>query len=181
MFYPTDDLDSPNCGGGYEEIKETHMSEPPTENQQAEEIGGVPIKIRGAPTEKSNDDSRKDNEDTIVKEIKITKPKVQFARESYMLRESKPTRTVLANDNSGHSYNLSIKNAIKTHGDIVVKALFTECPSLIGKSTFHPMSRSTLTETEIKSVIRSSCFMKEKATPDGVIDKVKARVVAGEN
>ena len=119
MFYPTDDLDSPNCGGGYEEIKETHMSEPPTENQQAEEIGGVPIKIRGAPTEKSNDDSRKDNEDTIVKEIKITKPKVQFARESYMLRESKPTRTVLANDNSGHSYNLSIKNAIKTHGDIV--------------------------------------------------------------
>ena len=136
---------------------------------------------RGAPTEKSNDDSRKDNEDTIVKEIKITKPKVQFARESYMLRESKPTRTVLANDNSGHSYNLSIKNAIKTHGDIVVKALFTECSSLIGKSTFHPMSRSTLTETEIKSVIRSSCFMKEKATPDGVIAKVKARVVAGGN
>ena len=96
---------------------------------------------------------------------------MQFVRESYILRDRKPKRTVLAtlvNDNSEHSYNLSIKNAIKTHGDIAVKALFTECSSLLGKSTFHPVSRRTLTETEMKSVIRSSCFMKEKATPDGL-------------
>ena len=179
-IYPTDVHDSPNRGG---EIEETHMSESHTEDQQPEEIGGVPITaeiIGGAATEKSNDDNRKDNKDTNVKEIKIAKPKVQFVRESYMLRERKPARTllaILANDNREHSYNLSIKTAIKTHGDIAVKELYTECSSLLRKSTFHPVSRRTLTEVEIKSVIRSSCFMKEKATPAGVVDKVKARVV----
>ena len=58
--------------------------------------------------------------------MKTTNPKVQFIRESYMLKERKPTRTVLTvlvNDNSEHSYNLRINNAIKTNGDIAVKAL----------------------------------------------------------
>ena len=102
------------------------------------QIGGAPITTEGigvARTESSNDDSRRDNEDTVVKEIKTTKPKEQFVRESYMLRERKATRSVLAtlvHDNSEHSYNLSIKNANKTHGDIAVKALFTECSSLLG-------------------------------------------------
>ena len=72
-FYPTDDHDLPNCGGKYEEIDETHMSESPTENQQTKETEGVSItaeEVGGAPTEKFYDDSREDNEDTIVKEIK---------------------------------------------------------------------------------------------------------------
>ena len=99
-----------------------------------------------------------------------------------MLRERKPTSTALVtlgNDHTQHSYNLSIKGAIKSHGDIAVKALFTECSSLLGKSTFHPVSKKTLTEEEMRSVIRSSCFMKEKMTPEGTIEKVKARLVAG--
>ena len=33
----------------------------------------------------------------------------------------------------------------------------------------------------MKSVIRSSCFLKEKTTPDGVFDKMRARLVAGGN
>ena len=101
-----------------------------------------------------------------------------------MLRERKPARTLfatLANDDSEHSYNLSIETAIKTHGDIAVKELFTECSSLLRKSTFHPVSKRTLIEAEMKSVIRSSCFTKGNATPDGIVDKVKARVVAGGN
>ena len=57
-----------------------------------------------------------------------------------MLRERKPARTVLATP-AKHSYNLSIQTAIKTHGHIAAKALFTECSSLLGKSTFHPVSR----------------------------------------
>ena len=76
--------------------------------------------------------------DTRVKEVKtITKPKEKFIRESYMLRERNPTRTALVtlgNDHTQHSYNLSIKGAIKSHGDIAVKALFTECSSLLGMS-----------------------------------------------
>ena len=118
--------------------------------------------IEGVPTIKTNDENVEEIKDTRVKETKkITKPK----RESYMLRERKPTRTALVtigNDHTQHSYNLSIKGAIKSHGDIAVKALFTECSSLLGKSTFHPVSKKTLTEEEMGSVIKSSCFMKEK-------------------
>ena len=72
-FYPTDDHDSPNRGGEYEEIEETRMSESPTENQQTEVIGGVPItteEIGGARREKFNDDSRKDSEGTILKKLR---------------------------------------------------------------------------------------------------------------
>ena len=54
-----------------------------------------------------------------------------------------------------------------------------ECSRLLGKSTFHPVAKKTLTEAEIKSVIRG--FVKVKTTPDGIVDKVKARVVAGGN
>ena len=96
-----------------------------------------------------------------------------------MLRERKPTRTALVtigDDHTQHSYNLSIKGAIKSHGDIAVKALFTECSSLLGKYAF---SKKTLTEEEMRFVIRSSCFMKEKMTPEGTVEKVKARLVAG--
>ena len=100
------------------------------------------------------------------------------------MRESKPTRNVLtvaSNNQKQHTCNLSIKGAIKTHGNVAVKALFTECSSLLGKSTFHPISKKTLSEAELKAVIRSSCFVKEKTTPEGIVDKVKARVVAGGN
>ena len=113
--------------------------------------------------------------------VKAVKPRVKFVRESYMMRERKPVRNVLiTNDNNqrDHTYDLSIKEAIKTHGKIAVKALSTECSSSLGKSTFHPISKKTLSEAELKAVIRSSCFVKEKTTPE---DKVKARVVAGGN
>ena len=84
----------------------------------------------------------------------------------------------LANDHDQLSYNLSIKGTIKSHKDIALRALFTECPSLFGKSTFHPVTKKTLPEEGMRSVIRSSCFMKEKMTPEGTVEKVKARLVA---
>ena len=65
----------------------------------------------------------------------ITKPKEKFIRESYMLRERNPTHTALVtlgNDHTQHSYNLSIKGATKSHGDIPrrlehsVNSAFTE-------------------------------------------------------
>ena len=49
------------------------MSESPTENQQTEVIGGVPItteEIGGARRVKFNDDSRKDYEGTILKKLR---------------------------------------------------------------------------------------------------------------
>ena len=180
-FYPHD---SSNHGVEYAETEEIHESEPLIETQNLKNRGCFRCHRRnqGAPTLQPNNESIEEVKDTLVKEVRITTPKEKFIRDSYMLRERKPTRTVLntlANDHILHSYNLSIKGAIKFHGDIAVKALFTECSSLLGKSTFHLVSKKTLTKEEIRSVIRSSCSMKEKMTLEGSVEKVTARLVAG--
>ena len=119
-----------------------------------------------------------------IKIIITPTPKKSFVRESYMMRERKPVRTVLTtleNYQSDHSYNISMKGAIKTHGDIAITALLTEFASLLSKFIFHPIAEKSLSDAELKAVIRSSCFVKEKIKPDGIVDKIKARVVAGGN
>ena len=121
--HPPDNYDSSNHRGGEQtETEEPHNIISPTENQQiisstenqqTEEIGG--------------DQKGESTKDTVmIKEIETTKPRVKFVRDAYILRERKPTRTVLSTiryDDSEHSYNVSIKGAIKTHGDIAKKAL----------------------------------------------------------
>ena len=74
-------------GGEYEEIEETHTSESPTEDQPAEEIGGVPITITGVLRQKNSTTTV-----ALVKEIKTNKPKVQFVRESNMKTNTYCTR-----------------------------------------------------------------------------------------
>ena len=39
LFYPTDDHDSPNLWGEYEDIEETHLPESPTENHKQKKLG----------------------------------------------------------------------------------------------------------------------------------------------
>ena len=57
----------------------------------------------------------------------------------------------------------------------------TECTSLLEESIFHPVFNKTLAEDQVKSVLRSTCLLKKQTTPDGVFDKLKARIEAGEN
>ena len=121
-------------------------------------------------------------DDSITNLVVVPKPKVTFLREPYMLRNRKPANTLLTvttDKDTQHAYNISIKGALKTHGDAALSALLTECTSLLSKSTFHPIAKKTLTEDQVKSVIRSSCFLKVKSTPDGIFEKLKARIVAG--
>jgi hypothetical protein len=49
------------------------------------------------------------------------------------------------------------------------------------KGVFHPRDTRTLTRKQLKSVIRSSIFLKEKYLPSGEFEKLKARLVAGGN
>ena len=190
-FYSTEEHDSPNHGGESAIIEDSYNQEQVEEPTEQQHIGGVPTEqeeIRGDSIhDATNNTTENPIEDKISVTAKAVKPREKFVRESYLMRERKPVRNVLiTNDNCNniqrdHIYNLSIKGVIKTHGNIAVKALFTECSSLLGKSTFHPISKKTLSEAELKAVIRSSCFVKEKTTPEGIVDKVKARVVAGGN
>ena len=92
------------------------------------------------------------------------------------MRERKPIWNVLiTNDNNqrDHTYNLLIKGAIKPHGKIAVKVAQV---CLESQPSIRFRKKRYLRQ---KTVIRSSCFVKEKTTPDGVVDKIKARVIAG--
>ena len=122
---------------------------------EQQQIGGAPTEqeeIRGGSTQDAtNNMTENPTEDTTPVTVKAVKPRAKFVRESYMMRERNSVRNVLlTNDNNqrDHIYNLSIKGAIKTHGNIAVKA----CSSLLGKSTFHPISKKTLSEAELKAV-----------------------------
>ena len=169
-FYPTEEHDSSNHGGDIIDGSYNHeYILEPTEQQQ---IGGASTEqeeIRGdSIQDATNNITENPTEDTTSVTVKAVKPRVKFVRESCMMTERKPVRNILiTNDNNQryHLCNLSIKGAINTHGNIAVKALFAECLSLLGKSTFHPISKKTLSEAELKAVIRSSCFAIEKTTP----------------
>ena len=151
-FYSTEEHDSSNHGGESAIIEDSYNHEYIVEPMEQQQIGGAPTEqeeIRGGSTQDAtNNMTENPPEDT-------TPVIVKAVRESYMMRERKPVRNVLiTNDNNqrDHTYNLSIKGAIKTHGNIAVKA----CSSLLGKSTFHPISKKTPSEAEVKAVIRSS-------------------------
>jgi len=75
---------------------------------------------------------------------------------------------------------LTVKQAIAKLGDPARAAITVELTSLINKGTFQPVHQKELTEAQLKAVIGSKMFVKEKTNPDGTIDKVKARLVAEE-
>ena len=182
---PSDYHDYDNRGGEPEEVTTPNDNNAqdcdisPTADIGGEErIGGVG----------GENDTRGDTPSHVTMPDHIiapTAPKVKFTREPYILRQRHPARTVLTvagqQQTTHHAYNISIKRALQSHGDSALKALFTECTSLLEKSTFHPVSKKTLTEDQLKKVIRSSCFLKEKNTAEGVFEKLKARIVAGGN
>lgn len=76
-------------------------------------------------------------------------------------------------------FNLSVKKAIELLGDDAVSAIIGEVGQLYGRGTFRRIPRAKITPELSKLIITSSCFLKEKRTPEGIFDKLKARLVAG--
>ena len=57
--------------------------------------------------------------------------------------------------------------------------MYREIRQLDDKKVFHPRAVEGLTRKQLKKVIRSSLFLKEKYNPAGLFEKLKARLVAG--
>ena len=57
--------------------------------------------------------------------------------------------------------------------------MIIELHGLLGKGCFEGVHRSSLTSSQIKKIIRSSMFLKEKYKANGEFEKLKARLVAG--
>ena len=60
-----------------------------------------------------------------------------------------------------------------------IKSMLSEISGLVDKGCFNGVHRSSLTDSQVKKIIRSSMFLKEKYKADGEFEKLKARLVAG--
>lgn len=81
--------------------------------------------------------------------------------------------------NTSNVYNISVKQAIASHGQTALTAMLSEIQQMITKGVWEAIDPNTLTNQERKSIIRSSLFCKEKFDPNGTFIKMKARLVAG--
>jgi hypothetical protein len=72
-----------------------------------------------------------------------------------------------------------MRDALRTRDDEANRVILKELKQMIDRKVLEPVRRSVLAERERRSTIRSSMFLKAKYYPDGIFDKLKARLVAG--
>jgi len=76
-------------------------------------------------------------------------------------------------------HTLSVKAALREHGDIAMHAIVAELKQLlVDKKAISAVHRKGLSVTQLKKIIRSSMFLKVKHDSQGRFEKVKARLVA---
>ena len=79
----------------------------------------------------------------------------------------------------GHKVAMvSVKKALEMYGDNASESIKKELKQLIEKGVFKPVRRADLSYDERRRAIRSLMFLKEKFTPSGKFQKLKARLVA---
>ena len=77
------------------------------------------------------------------------------------------------------AYKLSVKKALRQNEHASKKAILAELQQMVTKKVWELVERSKLTKKQLRSVIRSSLFLKDKFDAAGNFIKVKARFVAG--
>ena len=76
-------------------------------------------------------------------------------------------------------FHITCKAALKRQPQAALKAIFSQMLAIEGKGTFTPVLLKNLSTKQLRKVISSSLFLKEKFTSQGAFDKLKARLVAG--
>jgi hypothetical protein len=75
-------------------------------------------------------------------------------------------------------YATKLEKAIQKYGDAGKDSIVTEIRQLHDFGSFAPVNVDNLNSDQRKRIIRSLIFLKEKYTPTGEFDKLKARLVA---
>lgn len=75
--------------------------------------------------------------------------------------------------------HLSVRQAINKLGVEAIRSVVKEMIQLVGQGTFEGVNVDELSEEQLRLIITSSTFLKEKFHADGLFDKLKARLVAG--
>ena len=78
-----------------------------------------------------------------------------------------------------HSFHMAVKKCIEKHKDAAIIAMNKELYSMITKQVFFPVKLESMTRDQIVNrLVRTTMFLREKLTPDGLLDLIKARLVA---
>ena len=78
------------------------------------------------------------------------------------------------------AFRISVKQALKQYGRKGLVSMVKEIRNVaVEKAAVIPVNPNKLSKAELKSVISSSLFLKEKFKPDGEFEKLKSRLVAG--
>ena len=75
--------------------------------------------------------------------------------------------------------NISVREAPRNRGDEAKRVIVQELKQMLDKKVWVPVLGSKLTASQRSAIIRSSMFIKRKNNPDGSVQKLKARLVAG--
>jgi hypothetical protein len=78
-----------------------------------------------------------------------------------------------------YAMSLSVKKAMKEHGESARIVIRAELKQMIDKGVWHPVDLRGLTKEQRKRIIRSTMFIKEKYSSAGHFEKLKARIVSG--
>ena len=113
--------------------------------------------------------------------LDIVIPQVVANPERRVLREHRSTYRDGPVRLRAKGFHISCKKAIATYGVAATHAIETEMKQMLDKDVFEPVSRRVMSPEEIRKIIPSSIFVKEKFLPAGDFDKLKARFVAGGN
>lgn len=77
------------------------------------------------------------------------------------------------------TYNISVKKALNSYGKRALRSIYLEMMQMPDKQVFTPVDPKSLTKNQLRKIISSSMFLKEKFLSNGEFEKLKARLVAG--
>ena len=72
-----------------------------------------------------------------------------------------------------------MKKSLKLYGDTATAVMTQEMQILNERGVYEPVHCDKLTKAQRQALIRSSLFVKENFKPNGVFDRLRARLVAG--
>ena len=105
---------------------------------------------------------------------------ISFATRARFFQRSKRT-SIFAAQKKDIIHHITPRQALKKshlRAD-AIKSMVIELQGLLAKGCFKGVHRSSMHKSQIKKIIRSSMFLKEKYKANGEFEKLKARLVAG--
>ena len=110
--------------------------------------------------------------DATVAEATITMPTKRGERRY-------PSRTTRTSYKDERVYNMNLKTALNRHGKKTLRSIYLELMQMPERQVFTPQEFRRLTKAQLREVISSSMFLKEKFLSNGDFGKLKARLVGG--